>query len=271
MAHRLSGRFQLRIEDIDPGRSREEFVSAIFEDLKWLGLSWPQPVLRQRDRFQAYAKATQTLDELGVLYPCFATRAQISRAIDAAPSSHKKTARDPDGAHVYPGLYRDLPPGEAQKMKRDGQPFALRLNMQKALDLAHDRLGQVRLTFKEHDENGFPQLIDAHPQRWGDAVIVRKDTPASYHLAVVVDDAYENISHVTRGRDLYAATDIHRLLQVLLDLPQPSYHHHRLIEDDNHLKLSKSDRATSLRSLRANGWTPRDVKAHLGLDADIVG
>jgi glutamyl-Q tRNA(Asp) synthetase len=138
--------------------------------------------------------------------------------------------------------------------------------MQAALRAARDKTGGAPLTFAELSEAGVPQLVDAHPGRWGDAVILRKDVPASYHLAVVVDDAWQGVTHVTRGRDLYAATDIHRLLQVLLDLPEPVYHHHRLILDAGGRKLAKSARDTSLRTLREQGATPADIRRMVGLD-----
>jgi len=193
---------------------------------------------------------------MGLLYPCFATRAEIAAA--ASPG------RDPDGAPLYPGLYKRPTPAEIASRRAAGEPYALRLDMEAAIGAAVNR-ATLPLRFVELDEDGRPQVIEARPERWGDAVIVRKDAPASYHLAVVIDDAWQGVSHVARGRDLYAATDLHRLLQVLLELPAPVYHHHRLITDAAGRKLAKSARDTSLRSLRECGVTPMGIRRLIGL------
>ena len=162
---------------------------------------------------------------MGLLYPCFATRAEIEAAAAGG-------ARDPDGAPLYPGLYKGRDASEIARRRAAGEAFALRIDMAAAIAAAAAKLRGAPLRFTELAEDGTAQTIEARPERWGDAVIVRKDAPASYHLAVVVDDAWQGVTHVTRGRDLYPATDLHRLLQVLLDLPAPVYHHHRLITDD---------------------------------------
>jgi glutamyl-Q tRNA(Asp) synthetase len=257
-ARAAGGRFLLRIEDIDTGRSRPEYVAGIFADLRWLGLTWEEPVLVQSARFAAYAEAAGRLEAMGLLYPCFATRAEIEAAAVAG-------AKDPDGAPLYPGLWKGRPAAEIGRRKAAGEPFALRIDMDKALAAARIRLGDQRLTFTELGEEGQAEIVAAEPALWGDAVIVRKDTPSSYHLAVVVDDAWQGVTHVTRGRDLYAATHLHRLLQVLLDLPEPLYSHHRLITDTQGRKLAKSARDTSLRSLREAGATPAEVRRLVGL------
>ena len=256
-AKAAGGRFLLRIEDIDIGRTRQEFVTGIFEDLNWLGLTWEEPVLFQSQRFEAYRAATQQLEALGLIYPCFATRSEIEAA---APG-----ALDPDGAPLYPGLWKGRTAAEIARMRDKGIPMALRIDMEAALRAASARLSGLPLTFSELDENGVPQTMEARPERWGDAVIVRKDVPTSYHLAVVVDDAWQGVTHVTRGRDLLAATDLHRLLQVLLDLPEPVYHHHRLILDESGRKLAKSAGDTSLRELKAEGVSPAEVRRRVGL------
>jgi glutamyl-Q tRNA(Asp) synthetase len=256
-AQALGGCFLLRIEDIDVGRTRAEFIAGIFEDLGWLGLTWPEPVLCQSQRFAAYRKAAERLEAMGLLYPCFATRAEIAEAA-------RHDQRDPDGAPLYPGLFRHRPAAEAAARKGKGERFALRLDMGRALAAARAKLGSAPLTFTELDEAGAARPIPAYPERWGDAVLVRKDVPTSYHLAVVVDDAWQGVTHVTRGRDLFAATDLHRLLQLLLDLPQPLYHHHRLIIDAEGRKLAKSAAATSLGQLRRQGLTPADVRRLIG-------
>lgn len=259
-ARRAGGRFLLRIEDIDIGRCRRHFEAQIYDDLAWLGLEWERPVRRQSEHFATYRKAAAELEALGVLYPCFATRREIAEAARAKG----RQMRDPDGALIYPGLYRDAPPGEIARRRANGEPYALRIDMARAIALARDRVGG-HLSFKAFDASGREKEVCADPARWGDAVIARKDVPASYHLAVVVDDALQGVTHVIRGQDLLAATGIHRLLQILLDLPQPLYHHHRLITGENGRKLSKSHRDKSLRSLRQEGATPMDIRRLLGL------
>lgn len=261
MALACSGRFLLRIEDIDVARCRPAFEAQILDDLAWLGLSWEEPVRRQSEHFDTYREALETLEAQGLLYPCFATRKEIADHVAAARKPH---AVDPDGAPLYPGFHRNLSAEEARARKEAGEPFALRLDMARALEAAQAKTGRP-LAFTELDADGTPHSIAAEPARWGDAVIARKDVPASYHLAVVVDDALQGVTHVTRGRDLYASTDIHRLLQVLLGLPAPLYHHHRLILGADGLKLSKRHGDRSLAALRAEGLTPADIRALAGL------
>ena len=248
LAGDLGGRYLLRIEDVDPTRIRPEYVAAIHEDLAWLGFKWDEPVRRQSEHFDAYCDAAARLERLGLLYPCFATRTEIEAAADP-------TQRDPDGAVIYPGLWRGGSAADVRVRRATGEPFALRLDMAKAL--VH--LGHPMLTFREWDGDEQIETMAAHPERWGDPVIVRKDSPTSYHLSVVVDDGLQGVTHVTRGRDLYAATDLHRLLQVLLGLPEPIYHHHPLITDTAGRKLSKSAHDTSLRMMRAAGVAPEEV------------
>ncbi|CAN1723666.1 Glutamyl-Q tRNA(Asp) synthetase [Hyphomicrobium sp. 1Nfss2.1] len=258
MAQRAGGRFLVRIEDIDVTRCREEYVTGIFEDLSWLGITWEQPVLFQSQQFATYVEAAQWLEGQGLLYPCFASRTEI----DAAPVPG---AVDPDGAPLYPGLHKALPKSEIEARMENGERFALRIDMDRALAKARDRLGGAPLTFTELDEAGNAVVVEARPERWGDAVILRKDVPASYHLAVVVDDARQGITYVTRGQDLYAATDLHRLLQVLMGLPEPVYHHHRLLADAEGRKLSKSAGDTALSALRTARKSAADIRAMVGL------
>jgi len=259
-ARAAGGRFLLRIEDIDTGRARPEFVAGIFRDLRWLGLDWEEPVLVQSTRFAAYAEAAGRLEAMGLLYPCFATRAEIETAAAGGGT-------DPEGAPLYPGLWKGRPAADIAQRKAAGEPFALRIDIDKAMAAAQTRLADRPLTFTELGESGRPQITAAEPALWGDAVILRKDVPASYHLAVVVDDAWQGVSHVTRGRDLYAATHLHRLLQVLLDLPEPLYRHHRLVTDADGRKLAKSARDAGLRALREAGVTPAEVRRRLGFSA----
>lgn len=260
MAKRLQGRFLLRIEDIDRARCREAYVAGIARDLAWLGIVWEEPVLRQSRHFADYEAAAARLGALGLLYPCFATRGEIAAALHGQRARH-----DPDGAPIYPGLYRGLSKKEAARRAGRGEPFALRLDMEKALALARDRLAGRPLDFEEHGEEERPRRIEARPELWGDAVIVRKDVPTSYHLAVVVDDARQGVTLVTRGLDLFPATALHRLLQVLLGLPEPVYAHHRLVTDSSGRKLAKSARDTSLSALRAAGISSRDIVNAPGL------
>lgn len=258
MAAEFGGRLLLRIEDIDIGRCRPEFETLILEDLAWLGLRWEMPVRRQSEHFPTYGKAIETLDALGLLYPCFATRKEIIEAAGPEPQF------DPDGAILYPGLYRDLDPDQAWRRREAGEPFALRLHMARALAVAKSKCGDG-IRFRAFGGPGDTRNCPVEPARWGDVVIARKDVPTSYHLAVVVDDALQGVSHVTRGKDLLASTDVHRLLQILLDLPEPVYHHHDLILDEAGRKLSKRDKDTALNALRAAGWTPEMVKERVGL------
>ncbi len=246
-ALRTGGRFLLRIEDIDIGRARPEFETWIYEDLAWLGLNWEEPVRRQSEHVADFREALDRLEGYGLIYPCFATRRELSLAAETTGGG-----RDPDGAPLYPGLHRHMPEAQARRLMEEGRPYALRLKMDRAVQLVRDLL-EGDLTYLEMNEAGDVRRRRCRPERWGDVVLWRKDVPGSYHLAVVVDDALQEVSHVMRGRDLLAATDIHRLLQVLLELPEVAYHHHRLIKLPDGRKLSKSRGDLSLRALRAAG------------------
>jgi glutamyl-Q tRNA(Asp) synthetase len=239
------GRFLIRLEDIDATRARPEYEEAIFEDLSWLGLSWEKPVRRQSDHFDDYRAALSQLEAQGLLYPCFCTRREIQDEIARAGNA----PQGPDGP-LYPGTCRHLDAAERQQRLASGAAYALRLDVSKALKLL-----DVPLTFTELSSGE----ITADPSIFGDVVLARKDTPASYHLAVVVDDALQGITLVTRGEDLLPATHLHRLLQHLLGLPVPRWHHHRLITDETGKRLAKRDDARSLRSLREACWTPERV------------
>lgn len=252
-ARSRGGRFLLRIEDIDTARTRATFIAGIIEDLHWLGLTWEEPVLRQSQSFPVYRAAADRLNAMGLLYPCFASRTEILAASDPGRT-------DPDDVPLYPGIAKSRSRDAIAADLQAGLPHALRIDMHRALETARTKMAKAPLTFTELDADGKATTVEAHPERWGDAVILRKDTPASYHLAVVVDDARQGITHVTRGRDLFPATDIHRLLQVLLDLPEPLYHHHALITDADGRKLSKSAGDTSLRALRAGGMSVDEVR-----------
>lgn len=256
LARESGGRFLLRIEDIDTGRARPEFEDAIFEDLAWLGLSWEEPVRRQSDHFDDYAQALERLQALDLLYPCFCTRAEIAAAIGDQPD----WARDPDGTPLYPQTCRALAADDVARRLASGQNAALRLRMNQAVAQAATILG-----WREYGDASEPRDVRAEPMRWGDVAIARKDVPASYHLAVVVDDALQGVTDVVRGADLMQATSVHRLLQALLDLPAPDYRHHSLVLDKDGRKLSKSEGATSLRALRAQGASPDEIRAMAGV------
>ena len=258
-ARDCGGRFLLRIEDIDLVRSRPRFEQAIYDDLAWLGLAWEEPVRRQSEHFADYRAALARLEGRGLVYPCFASRSQIAAACTAAGVAD--CACDPDGAPLYPGLWRGASRDAIEEKMAEGAPYALRLDMAKALAAMSDRGGKISFVEKIHQPCG---EIAADPARWGDVVIARKDVPASYHLAVTADDALQGVTHVTRGADLFEATHVHRLLQELLELPVPVYAHHRLILDEGGRKLSKSARDTSLRSLREDGVSAAEIRRRLG-------
>jgi glutamyl-Q tRNA(Asp) synthetase len=255
-AARLGANTLLRIEDIDTGRARQKFTRAIVEDLDWLGFAWQGPVRHQSAHFDDYEKAAARLAGMGLLYRCYCTRSQLA----VKTQDQIEAPTDPDGNPLYGGTCRNLYQNHCPP---PGAPCALRLDMEKAVVLASKRAGALH--WSEYDpQSAQITLQPADPLAWGDVVIVRKQVPTSYHLSVVVDDAIQGITHVTRGRDLFAATAIHRVLQVLLGLAEPSYVHHRLIVDENLKKLAKSKGSTPLRELRAGGWTPARVCAELG-------
>lgn len=245
-----AGRFILRIEDIDQSRCRPEFETAIYEDLAWLGLTWEMPVRRQSEHFDDYKSALMDLDRRGLLYPCFCTRADIQREIANAASAPHLQNMGPEGP-VYPGTCRNLSTAEQERRKSEGTPYALRLRMGDAVD------GVGPLTWTEMDRG----VQAAEPEIFGDVVLGRKETPASYHLACTLDDARQGITLVTRGEDLFAATHVHRLLQALFSLPTPRYRHHALVTGPDGKKYSKRDNAVTLRALRESGATPESVSA----------
>ncbi|MCC6919867.1 MAG: tRNA glutamyl-Q(34) synthetase GluQRS [Alphaproteobacteria bacterium] len=239
-------RFLLRIEDIDRTRCRPAFEAAIAEDLAWLGLDWETPVRRQSDHFADYRAALRRLEGMGVTYPCFCTRKDIAASIDAP--------HGPDGP-VYPGTCRRLDAAlRAERIAR-GDTYAVRLDMAKAIG----RAGPLTMV-----EGG--KRIPADPAIFGDVVLARKDTPASYHLAVTTDDALQGITLVTRGEDLLPASFVHRLLQTLLGLPEPAYRHHRILTDAHGKRLAKRDNAEPLRAMRERGVLPDDLRRRLGFD-----
>jgi glutamyl-Q tRNA(Asp) synthetase len=264
MAQRSGGRFLLRIEDIDQTRCRPAYEAAIYQDLTWLGVRWEAPVRRQSAHFDAYRAALDRLDAMGLIYPSFESRGEIARLV-----AHRDRAgpwpRDPDGTALYPGSAKEMPATERRQRLDAGDAFAVRLDVAAAMALAARRGEPLSWSETGVGPNGQAGAISADPAAWGDVILARKDVPASYHLSVVVDDAHQGVTHVVRGQDLFHATSLHRLLQNLLGLPQPVYHHHRLIRDIDGRKLSKSGSATGLRELRTAGATPADVRRTVGL------
>ncbi|WP_235912834.1 glutamyl-Q tRNA(Asp) synthetase [Brucella tritici] len=310
MARKSNGRFLLRMEDIDTARCTPALEQGIYDDLRWLGLSWETPVRRQSEHFGEYRNALTKLADKGLVYPAFLSRGEVRERIGEAFAKGKDWPSDPDGTPLYPQSERDLTEKEQMERIASGMSYAWRLNMDKALEAAGEPLfwnesgtgpngeslnqkaagrgenGDFRVpkrnvlnvhehrnTEQRHLQTGMATFgtgsetgrIAADPARWGDVVIARKDTPTSYHLSVVVDDALQGITHVVRGHDLFHATSVHRLLQKLLGLPEPFYHHHDLVLGDDGLKLSKSRQDTALASLREQGFTPDDIRAKLSL------
>jgi glutamyl-Q tRNA(Asp) synthetase len=260
LARQSSGMFLLRIEDIDAARCKPEFETAIYEDLGWLGIGWEQPVRRQSEHLSEYRDAVDKLIAQGLVYPSFESRAEIARLV-ALREAEAPWPRDPDGTPLYPGTAKSLPADERARLLQSGAPYALRLDMAAACALAGD-LGWSELGAGPAGETG---AVAARPQAWGDVILARKETPTSYHLCVVIDDALQGVTEVVRGADLFWSTSVHLLLQRLLDLPQPIYRHHRLILDAEGRKLSKSTDATGLRELRDGGATPADIRRLVGL------
>jgi len=260
LARRAGGRLLLRIEDIDTTRCRPEFEAAIVEDLAWLGIEWETPVRRQSEHLTDYRTALEKLSALGLVYPAFESRAEIAKLV-AAREADGPWPRDPDGAPFYPGNAKSLPADERTRLIESGVPYALRLDVaaacQRVSSLTWNELGEG-----PEGEHG---LVPARPEAWGDVILARKETPTSYHLSVVVDDALQEVSEVVRGQDLFHATSVHRLLQILLGLPAPTYRHHALIRDAAGGKLSKSSRSTGLRELRAAGASPAGIRGLVGL------
>lgn len=255
-AQASGGTFLLRIEDIDGRRTKPEYERAIFTDLKWLGLSWPGPIVRQSERMKAYATALQNLRGKDLLYPCFCTRKDIAEEIGASGRAPHATSLGPDGP-MYPGICKGLSPQERRTRIAAGEPHALRLHMDRALKLAPGPL-----SFREFGQQE-KRLVDATPEIFGDVVLARKEVATSYHLAVVVDDAAQGVTLVTRGRDIFPSTHLHRLLQALLDVPTPDYLHHELICDADGKRLAKRNDALSLAALREAGETPASIRAML--------
>ena len=251
-----SGRFLLRIEDIDLGRCKKEFEQAIYEDLEWLGLEWEEPVRRQSDHFDEYSAALEKLQSQSLVYRCFKTRKEIADEIARAPHL------SPEGPEGVPYVGAPLAALEERSLLAEGKPYAWRLSIERARQTLDD--AYERLAFVEQTAEG-ERTVKAKPDIFGDVVIARKDFGTSYHLSSVYDDALQGITHVIRGTDLFHAAHLHVLLQKLLNLPTPIYWHHRLITDESGNRLAKRDRSATLRALREKGATPQEIRKQLGL------
>lgn len=256
LARRLGGRFLLRMEDIDTTRCRPEHEAAILADLTWLGLDWDGEVRRQSEHFAAYGGALDRLKAMGLVYPSLLGRGEIRARVAALEASGRPWPRDPDGAPHYPGDERDLDPATRVAWHAHEPHVVWRLDTARALA----RVGPLHWRETGAGPAGETGRVAADPAVWGDPVLARWEVPTSYHLSVVIDDALQGVTHVVRGRDLFHATALHRLLQALLGLPAPIWHHHRLITDGDGRKLAKSSADTALAQLRAEGGTPGDIR-----------
>jgi glutamyl-Q tRNA(Asp) synthetase len=265
MAARMEGRLLLRLEDIDTARCTPALEAALLVDLRRLGFSWEEPVRRQSEHFDAYAARLDELVRDGLAYPAFMSRGEIRAHIAEHEAGGGRWPRDPDGAPLYPGLDRAMPERRRRARIAAGEPFAWRLDSAAAVDAAGPTLDWTEIA-----DAGRPEVtatVEADPLAWGDVVLARRDVPTSYHLSVVVDDALQGVTHVVRGADLREATAVHRLLQRLLGLPAPIYHHHRLVLGPDGRKLSKSEGSAALVSLFEQGARIDDIRARLGLPA----
>ena len=261
-AARTRGRFLLRIEDIDLERCTPEYEQGIYDDLRWLGVDWEKPARRQSQHFAEYKTVLDLLIREELVYPSFMSRSEIRAFISEAETPKKPWPRDPDGVPLYPGADREMSARERRRRVASGTPYAWRLDVAAALARVSQPLSWTEFT---QEFATTTQTIDARPAQWGDVVLARRDVPTSYHLSVVIDDAAQGVSHVVRGRDLFAATSIQRLLQELLGYPAPAYFHHHLVEGPDGRKLSKSENDTGLQRLRESGAAPADIRRLVGL------
>ena len=262
LAEARDGRLLLRIEDIDTTRCTPQFEAGVLADLKWLGLGWEEPVRRQSEHFAEYQAVLDRLIREDLVYPAFMSRGEIRAFIADSEKRGRDWPRDPDGVPLYPPADKALPVKERKRRIAENEPFAWRLDV----DAAVVRVGRDLAWTEFSDETlSATRSVEARPQDWGDVIVARRDIPTSYHLAVIVDDALQGVSHVVRGQDLFSATGVQRLLQELLQLPQPAYFHHRLILGRDGRKLSKSLGDTGLAKLRGAGASPDDIRRKVGL------
>ncbi|WP_027061770.1 tRNA glutamyl-Q(34) synthetase GluQRS [Mesorhizobium loti] len=262
LARASGGRLLLRIEDIDTTRCTPQLEAGVFADLKWLGLGWEEPVRRQSEHFAEYEAVLDGLIREELVYPAFMSRGDIRAFITDSEKRGRDWPRDPDGVPLYPPADKALPVKERKRRIAENTPFAWRLDVDAAVALVG---GDLAWTEFADETLSATRPVEARPQDWGDVIVARRDIPTSYHLAVVTDDALQGVSHVVRGQDLFSATGVQRLLQELLELPQPAYFHHQLILGPDGRKLSKSLGDTGLAALREAGASPDDIRLMIGL------
>tara|TARA_Y100001954_G_C15776931_1_gene587512 strand:- start:77 stop:976 length:900 start_codon:yes stop_codon:yes gene_type:complete len=258
LAKKNNGEFIVRIEDIDIGRTSRENEELIIADLNWLNIKFDEKkIRRQSEYFELYEVYLKRLRDLDLVYPCWATRSEIKKTIKSNKIKHSNWPIDPDGQYIYPGIYKNISPAKRSGMMLSGKDFSWRLDIEKAINLAQDIL-KSKIFFQEVGLEPIGKRL-AEPHLYGDIIIARKDIPTSYHLSVTIDDFEQNINLVTRGLDIYPATSIHRLLQVIFDLPEPEWFHHNLIRDKQGIKLSKTSNSTSIEFYRNNGISSKKL------------
>ena len=257
VAKKFNGKFLIRIEDIDIGRSSVKYEQSIFEDLNWLGLKYDKKIRKQSEHFSLYEVYLKKLRDLDLIYPCWASRTEIKKFINKKDIELNHWPIDPDGQYIYPGIYKGISPAKRSGLMLSGKDFSWRLDMEKAINFAEEKI-KSEIFFSEIglEPTGLRRI---EPHLFGDIIIARKDIPTSYHLSVTVDDSDQNITIITRGLDIYPSTSIHRLLQIILDLPEPKWFHHNLIRNNEGVKLSKSTESTSLESYRKQGFSKKKI------------
>ena len=257
VAKKFNGKFLIRIEDIDIGRSSAKYEQSIFEDLNWLGLKYDKKIRKQSEHFSLYEVYLKKLRDLDLIYPCWASRTEIKKFINKKDIELNHWPIDPDGQYIYPGIYKGISPAKRSGLMLSGKDFSWRLDMEKAINFAEEKI-KSEIFFSEIGLEPIG-LRRIEPHLFGDIIIARKDIPTSYHLSVTVDDSDQNITIITRGLDIYPSTSIHRLLQIILDLPEPKWFHHNLIRNNEGVKLSKSTESTSLESYRKKGFSKKNI------------
>jgi glutamyl-Q tRNA(Asp) synthetase len=248
LAQISGGKFFIRIEDIDLGRCKKEYEENIYKDLNWLEIKYEENIIKQSECFDNYERYVKKLRDLNLIYPCWASRSEIKKTILKKSSSKTSWPIDPDGQYIYPEIYKNISKAERSNLMLSGSKFSWRLNVKKAMNFAQEKLGN-KIFFEELGLEPKGKRI-LEPNLYGDFIIARKEIPTSYHLSVTVDDAEQGINLVTRGLDIYPATSIHRLLQIILNLPETKWYHHNLLREDSGEKLSKTNKSTSIKSLR---------------------
>ncbi len=248
LAKKSCGKFFIRIEDIDLGRCKKKYEENIYKDLNWLEIKYEKNIIKQSECFDKYERYIKKLRDLNLIYPCWASRSEIKKFILSKSINKTSWPIDPDGQYIYPKIYKDISKAERSNLMLSGLDFSWRLDIEKAMSFAQEKLGN-KIFFEEIGLEPKGKRI-LEPNLYGDFIIARKEIPTSYHLSVIIDDAEQGINLVTRGLDIYPATSIHRLLQIILNLPETQWYHHNLLREDSGRKLSKTNKSTSIKSLR---------------------